>query len=150
MNDNQFTIAGNMVKDPVIAITTNGKSVVNFRLASTPRRFDASLREWVNGESVYLTVNCWHRLAERVHESLHAGDPVIVSGRLRQRSYEVNGERRTVFEVEAAHVGPDLNRVSVQLVKARRDLVAAPAADVAGEASLSSGPLVPIGSEVAA
>ena len=97
MNDNQFTIAGNICSEPVMHTTTTGKSVLNFRLASTPRRFDSSVNQWVNGEPVYLAVNCWHRLAERVKESLQLGDPVIVSGRIRQRV--VRGRRRAPHRV---------------------------------------------------
>ena len=120
MNDNQFSIAGNMVRDPMLKTVAGGKSVLSFRLASTPRRFDQASNEWRNQDSIYLTVNCWHRLAERVAESLKAGDPVIVTGRLRMRTYEVEGQRRTVYEVDAQHVAPDLNRISVMLVRGPR------------------------------
>ena len=154
MNDNQFSIAGNMVRDPVLKIVAGGKSVLTFRIASTPRRFDQASNEWRNLDSLYLTVNCWHRLAERVTESLKAGDPVIVTGRLRMRTYEVEGERRTVYEVDAQHVAPDLNRVSVALLRSpRRHEDAAPVhdAEVAlAERPVSTGPLVPVESEAAA
>ncbi|BEP15030.1 hypothetical protein acdb102_33410 [Acidothermaceae bacterium B102] len=154
MNDNQFSIAGNMVRDPVLKTVAGGKSVLSFRLASTPRRFDQASNEWRNLDSLYLTVNCWHRLAERVAESLKAGDPLIVTGRLRMRTYEVESERRTVYEVDAQHVAPDLNRVSVMLVRGpRRYEETAPLQDAEvalAEQSVSAGPLVPLASEAAA
>ena len=154
MNDNQFSIAGNIVRDPMLKTVAGGKSVLSFRLASTPRRFDQASSEWRNLDALYLTVNCWHRLAERVDESLKAGDPVIVTGRLRMRTYEVEGERRTVYEVDAQHVAPDLNRVSVELLRGpRRHDEAVPLHDAevaVAEPSESTGPLVPVESEAAA
>jgi single-strand DNA-binding protein len=154
MNDNQLIIAGNIASDPVLHVTDKGKSVLSFRLASTARRFDPSAGEWVNGDSLFITVNCWHRLAERVRDGLQIGDPVIVNGRVRQRTYEVKGERRTVFEIEASHVGPDLNRVGVTLARGQRrprDLVTVSPGDApVTDPAVSSGPLVPVVSEAAA
>ena len=150
MNDNQFTIAGNIVRDPVLKKVGDNKSVVNFRVAATARRFDPSLNDWVNLDSIFLTVNCWNKLAERVKACLKGGDPVIITGRLRMRTYEVESERRTVYEVDAQHVSPDLNRIAVQLVRVNRGYVdgipdSRPSPDGADglPAGGSSGPLVP-------
>jgi single-strand DNA-binding protein len=154
MNDNQLTLAGNIVRNPVLRDTSNGKSMVTFRLASTPRRFDSAKQEWVNGETLFLDVACWHRLAEQVDASLRGGDPVVVTGRLRQRSFEVEGQRRSVYEIDAQHVSPDLNRVGVTLVRGARrprDLDSEAHTDApVVDAAVSSGPLVPVASEAAA
>lgn len=148
MNDNQFSLAGNIVRTPVLKRVGDAKSVTSFRVASTPRRFDPSVNEWRSMEPVFLTVNCWHKLAERVVHCFQTGDPVVVSGRLRMRTYEVEGERRTVYEVDAQHVSPDLNRVAVDLVRVSRPYAepvgAADPGELVGAAPLaSSGPLVP-------
>jgi single-strand DNA-binding protein len=46
---------------------------------------------------------------------------VIVSGRLRQRSYETKeGEKRTVYEVEVDDVGPSLRNASAKVTRAAR------------------------------
>lgn len=58
---------------------------------------------------MFLTVNVWRQAAENVAESLSKGMRVIVQGRLKQSSYETReGEKRSVFEVEADEVGPSL------------------------------------------
>jgi single-strand DNA-binding protein len=155
MNDNQLTLAGNIVRNPALTVTSSGRSRVVFRFASTPRRFDSAKQEWVNGETLFLDVTCWHRLAEQVDASLRGGDPVVVTGRLRQRSYEVEGQRRTVYEIDAQHVSPDLNRTGVTLIRAPRRPRDLDFEDTAAEASVvepeaSSGPLVPVASEAAA
>jgi single-strand DNA-binding protein len=95
--------------------------VLNFRIASNERRFDKTSESWVDGESLYLSVNCWRRLAENA-ASLVKGDPVIVSGKLRTREWTTEqGERRSVVELEANAVGPDLARCAATVRKQRRE-----------------------------
>jgi single-strand DNA-binding protein len=105
--DTQITIAGNLVDDPELRFTPSGQPVAKFRVASTPRFRDNQTGEWKDGDSLFLTCNVWRQAAENVAESLTRGMRVIVSGRLRQRSYETKeGEKRTVYEVEVDDVGP--------------------------------------------
>jgi single-strand DNA-binding protein len=154
MNDNQISLVGNIVRDPVLKRVSDKAVVATFRLASTPRRFDSASSEWVNLDSLYLTVNCWNRLAERVTGCLKGGDPVVVFGRLRMRTYEVEGQKRTVYEVDAQQVAPDLNRASVAVDRTgRRSVEAVPdqAPDLTPfEPSVNSGPLLPMAAEPAA
>lgn len=119
--DTPITVVGNIVADPELRYTPNGAAVANFRVASTPRRWDSNAGQYVDGEALFLTCNVWRQAAEHVANSLTKGDRVIVSGRLRQRSYDdKNGERRTVFEVEVDEVGPSLRFATAQVSKAPR------------------------------
>ena len=78
--------------------------------------------EWKDGDSLFLTCNVWRQAAENVAESLTRGMRVIVSGRLRQRSYETKeGEKRTVYEVEVDDVGPSLRNASAKVTKMARN-----------------------------
>ena len=84
-----------------------GQPVAKFRVASTPRYFDKAANEWKDGDSLFLTCTVWRQAAENVAESLTRGTRVIVTGRLKQRSYETKeGEKRTVYELEVDEVGP--------------------------------------------
>lgn len=119
--DTPITVVGNLVADPELRYTPSGAAVANFRVASTPRRFDSQSNQWVDGEALFLTCNVWRQAAENVANSLSKGDRVIVNGRLRQRSYETReGEKRTVFEVETDEVGPSLRYATAQVVKTPR------------------------------
>src|SRR5689334_11659503 len=119
--DTQITIAGNLVDDPELRFTPAGQPVARFRVASTPRFRDNSTGEWKDGDSLFLTCNVWRQAAENVAESLTRGTRVIVSGRLRQRSYETKeGEKRTVYEVEVDDVGPSLRNASAKVNRASR------------------------------
>jgi single-strand DNA-binding protein len=116
--DTQITIAGNLVDDPELRFTPAGQPVAKFRIASTPRFRDNASGEWKDGDSLFLTCNVWRQAAENVAESLTRGMRVIVSGRLRQRSYETKeGEKRTVYEVEVDDVGPSLRNASAKVNK---------------------------------
>jgi single-strand DNA-binding protein len=119
--DTQITIAGNLVDDPELRFTPAGQPVARFRVASTPRFRDNATGEWKDGDSLFLTCNVWRQAAENVAESLQRGMRVIVSGRLRQRSYETKeGEKRTVYEVEVDDVGPSLRNASAKVAKVSR------------------------------
>jgi single-strand DNA-binding protein len=119
--DTQITIAGNLVDDPELRFTPAGQPVARFRVASTPRFRDNSTGEWKDGDSLFLTCNVWRQAAENVAESLQRGMRVIVSGRLRQRSYETKeGEKRTVYEVEVDDVGPSLRNASAKVNRIAR------------------------------
>jgi single-strand DNA-binding protein len=119
--DTQITIAGNLVEDPELRFTPSGQPVARFRVASTPRFRDNATGEWRDGDSLFLTCNVWRQAAENVAESLTRGMRVIVSGRLRQRSYETKeGEKRTVYEVEVDDVGPSLRNASAKVNRVAR------------------------------
>ncbi|MCW2934078.1 MAG: ssb1 [Actinomycetia bacterium] len=119
--DTPITIVGNLVNDPELRFTASGQPVATFRVASTPRIRDNSTGEWKDGDSLFLTCNVWRQMAENCAESLQRGMRVIVSGRLRQRNYETQqGEKRTVYEIEADDVGPSLLRASAKVTRATR------------------------------
>jgi single-strand DNA-binding protein len=119
--DTQITIAGNLVDDPELRFTPAGQPVARFRVASTPRFRDNNSGEWKDGDSLFLTCNVWRQAAENLAESLTRGTRVIVSGRLRQRSYETKeGEKRTVYEIEVDDVGPSLRNASAKVSKMAR------------------------------
>lgn len=116
-----ITVAGNVVDDPELKYTPSGVAVAKFRIASTPRYMDRQTSEWKDGESLFLSVNCWRLMAECVAESLTKGTRVLVQGRLKQRSYETKeGEKRTVYEVECEDIGPSLQRATVKITKSQR------------------------------
>jgi single-strand DNA-binding protein len=119
--DTVITLVGNLVDDPELRFTPSGAAVAKFRMASTPRYLDKQTNEWKDGESLFLSVNVWRQAAENVAESLQRGMRVIVQGRLKQRSYETKeGEKRTVYEVEADEVGPSLRSASAKVTKTQR------------------------------
>jgi single-strand DNA-binding protein len=119
--DTVITIIGNLVDDPELRFTPSGAAVAKFRIASTPRTLDRATNEWKDGDSLFLTCNVWRQAAENVAESLTKGTRVIVSGRLRQRSYETKeGEKRTVYEIEVDEVGPSLRNATAKVNRANR------------------------------
>ncbi len=113
--DTTITLIGNLVDDPELRFTPSGAAVAKFRVASTPRYLDKATNEWKDGESLFLQCQIWRQAAENVAESLTKGMRVILSGRLKQRSYETKeGEKRTVFEVEVDEVGPSLRNATAK------------------------------------
>jgi single-strand DNA-binding protein len=119
--DTIITVIGNLTADPELRFTPAGAAVANFTVASTPRQFDRQTNEWKDGEALFLRCSIWREAAENVAESLTRGSRVIVSGRLKQRSYETReGEKRTVVELEVDEIGPSLKYATAKVNKASR------------------------------
>jgi single-strand DNA-binding protein len=119
--DVTITVIGNLTDDPELRFTPSGAAVAKFRVASTPRFLDRATNEWKDGEPLFLACNIWRQAAENVAESLQRGARVIVSGRLRQRSYETReGEKRTVMELEVDEIGPSLKYATAKVQKMQR------------------------------
>ncbi len=119
--DTIITVIGNLTADPELRFTPSGAAVANFTVASTPRAFDRQTNEWKDGEALFMRCNIWRDAAENVAESLTKGSRVIVSGRLKQRSYETReGEKRTVVELEVDEIGPSLRYATAKVNRASR------------------------------
>ncbi len=119
--DTVITVIGNITGDPELRFTPSGAAVANFTVASTPRAFDRQSNEWKDGETLFMRCSVWRDAAENVAESLGRGTRVIVSGRLKSRSYETKeGEKRTVVEMEVDEVGPSLRYASAKVTKTQR------------------------------
>lgn len=119
--DTIITVVGNLTADPELRFTPSGAAVANFTVASTPRNFDRQSGEWKDGEALFLRCNIWREAAENVAESLTRGSRVVVTGRLKQRSFETReGEKRTVVELEVDEIGPSLKYATAKVTKAGR------------------------------
>jgi single-strand DNA-binding protein len=120
--DTPITITGNLVDEPELRFTPSGQPVARFRVASVPRYLDKATNEWKDGDGLFLTVTVWRQQAENACESLAKGARVVVTGRLRQRTYELKdgSGKRTVLEVEADDVAASLKFASAKLTKVSR------------------------------
>jgi single-strand DNA-binding protein len=116
-----ITVVGNLTADPELRFTPSGAAVANFTVASTPRTFDRQTNEWKDQDTLFLNCSVWRQAAENAAESLTRGMRVIVSGRLKARSYETReGEKRTVFEIDVDEVGPSLKYATAKVQKTSR------------------------------
>lgn len=119
-NGNTVTMIGNLTDDPELRYTPQGAAVANFRIAVN-HRFKDQAGNWQDGETSYFRINCWRQLAENIAESLTRGSRVIVTGRLKMRSWETQeGEKRSVVEIEADEVGPSLRFATAKVEKVAR------------------------------
>lgn len=116
-----ITIVGNLTADPELRFTPSGAAVANFTVASTPRTFDRQANEWKDGETLFMRCSIWREAAENVAESLQRGTRVVVTGRLKSRSYETKeGEKRTVIELDVDEIGPSLRYANAKVTKTQR------------------------------
>ena len=103
---------------PSSASPNTGTPVTNLRVAVTQRIQQDG--EWRDGDTSFFKVNVWRGQAEHLADSLAKGDRVMVTGRLRQRSWETpEGEKRSVAEIEADEVGASLKFATAKVERAR-------------------------------
>ncbi|WP_214412317.1 single-stranded DNA-binding protein [Sphaerisporangium fuscum] len=116
-----ITVIGNLTADPELRFTQSGLAVAGFTVASTPRHYNQQSKSWEDGEPLFMRCSAWRDLGEHVCESLTRGTRVIVTGRLRQRSYETaEGDKRTVMELTVDEIGPSLRYATAKPTKTRR------------------------------
>ena len=119
--DTTITIVGNLTNDPELRFTPSGAAVASFTVASTPRSFDRQANEWKDGETLFMRCSIWRQAAENVAESLQRGMRVVVTGRLKSRTFDTReGEKRTVIEMEAEEIGPSLKYATAKVNRTTR------------------------------
>lgn len=122
MNEITTTLTGNLVEDPELRFTTSGQAVANLRIAHTDRRYDRQSGQWTDAGTTYLRGTLWGVPAQNAGESLHKGDRVLLTGRLRQRDYESrDGEQRTTYELDIDEIGASLRHATATITKTARN-----------------------------
>ena len=121
MNEPVITLVGNLTGDPELRHVGQGTPVASFTVASTPRTLNKQTQAWEDGEAMFVRCSVWREYGENVAQSLTKGMRVIVQGRLQQRSYEHNGERRTSLELQVDEVGPSLRYATATVAKTSRN-----------------------------
>ena len=120
MNDIITTVIGNAVTDVSLRVTSSGTSVASFRIASNSRRFDKSTNSWIDQEPSYLSITAWSQLAENVALSVHKGQGLVVTGKLKVRQWQDGDKSGTNVEIDATAIGHDLNRGTSEFTKVKR------------------------------
>ena len=121
MPDNTVTIVGNLTQDPEMRFTPNGVAMVRLSIAVNRRRFNRDSNSWEDGEASFFNATCWRDLAENVSESLRKGTRVMITGSLKQRSWETQeGDRRSMVEIQVDEIGPSLKWATASVTRIPR------------------------------
>ncbi|MDA2980056.1 MAG: single-stranded DNA-binding protein [Actinomycetota bacterium] len=116
---NNVTVVGNLTADPELRFTASGVAMANISIADS-RRYQDKNNEWQEDTS-FFRGTCWREVAENVSESLVKGSRVIISGRLKQRSWETaEGDKRSVVELDIQEIGPSLRWATATVTKTPR------------------------------
>ncbi|MFZ9309354.1 MAG: single-stranded DNA-binding protein [Candidatus Nanopelagicales bacterium] len=117
MTDINIATAATLVTDPSSIETKSGIPFVTFRVVVNHRRFDKVNQLWMDGDATFFSVSCWRNLASNVLNSIRKGDPVVIHGKLRVRDWRTDEKSGTSIEIEASHIGPDLNRGTAEFLR---------------------------------
>src|ERR1041385_8881695 len=119
MSGNSVTIVGNVTRDPELRFTPSGQANARLGVAVNRRWQDRNSGEWQEATS-FFDVICWRDLAENVSDSIKKGTRVIVTGRLEQRSWEQEGNKRSAVEIIADEIAPSLRWATAKVEKTER------------------------------
>lgn len=99
-----FTIAfkGRLGADPEITFGSNGTAVARMRVVTNARRLVDG--DWQDTDTSWWTVTAFGRTAEAAADQLNKGDLILVTGKIKQRSWEKDGVKRETAEVTADEV----------------------------------------------
>jgi single-strand DNA-binding protein len=123
---NRVVLAGNLTRDPELRFTQEGVPLASFSIAVNRVRSKSEAVDFFN-------VSCWRELGERVANYKKKGDPILVEGRLKYRTWQApDGTKRSAVEVVADRVqflsrgqGPQAKNPQVAEVAGASDKVRA-------------------------
>jgi single-strand DNA-binding protein len=124
-----ISIVGNLTADPELRFTGDGTPWARFTIASTPLRFDRDTGAFRDGDTLFMRCVAWRQLAEHITESLHKGTRVVVTGRLRQSTWETDGQKRSAIDLDIEEIGPSLRFATASVRRPQRTTVTATLAD---------------------
>jgi len=94
---NKVVLVGNLTRDPELRHIPSGLAVTDIGLAVNDRRKSAS-GEWID-EVTFVDITLWGRWAEIICEYASKGSQVLVEGRLKQDTWESEGQKRSKLKV---------------------------------------------------
>ena len=95
-NLNKVILGGRLTANPELKTTPSGVSVTTFRIA-VDRRFGKGEEK----QTDFIDISAWRTTAEFVCKYFVKGSSICVVGSLQTRSYEKDGQKRTVYEIVA-------------------------------------------------
>lgn len=126
----RMTVEGRLVADPELRFASTGTAVGSFRLVAADRKLNQSTNQWEDGDTLWLKVTCFKKLAENVIESVAKGDLVVVTGKLKTDEWTTDqGEKRSAPALIADTVSVSLAFRTVPHGAGRAERVTTPVAD---------------------
>jgi single-strand DNA-binding protein len=105
-----------VVADPELRFSEKGNSWIKIRGVSKDRVRDAN-GTWGDGDPLFIDI-VTNTGADNLFESIVKGDTITVAGKLKQREYEKDGEKRVVYEIRADYVGVSIRWTTAKTPKA--------------------------------
>ncbi len=98
---NKVIMVGNLAADPELRYTAQGTPVANLRLA-----VNSSVKsgDEYKDEVLFINVTVWGKQGESCSQYLGKGRQILVEGRLQERSWEQDGQKRSKMEIVANNV----------------------------------------------
>jgi len=95
------TIKGRLTRDPELTFLSSGKPMAKFSVVTNDRFKNDKTGEWEDKDTSFWDCTAFGPIAENICESAEKGTGVIVTGKVRQETWEKDGEKKSKFAVIA-------------------------------------------------
>lgn len=92
---------GNLTRDPELRYTPSGQAVTTLGLAVNTKYGKGENRK---EDVLFIDISVWGKTAENCVEYLGKGSPVFIEGRLKFRTWDQEGQKRSKIDVTASSV----------------------------------------------
>lgn len=99
---NRATLVGNITRDPELKYTAKGTALLRLGIATnrSMQKEDGSYQDM----PTFHNIIAWGKLAERMAQILSKGQKIYIEGRIENRSFEVDGQKKFTSEVVADNI----------------------------------------------
>ncbi|WP_229714654.1 single-stranded DNA-binding protein [Galliscardovia ingluviei] len=105
-----IVLSGNVGTIPTRYAQESGTPCISFRMASTGGYWNRATQQWQEFPTTWVRVKAFWSLATNVLQSLHVGEPIVVSGTLVSEQWQKDGVQHSGLVILADTIGHDLNR----------------------------------------
>lgn len=95
---NKVILLGNLGKDPEIKSFDNGGRIAKFSLATTEKWKDKTTGE-TKEDTQWHNISVNGKIVDVVEKYIKKGSSILIEGKLKTRSYEKNGEKHYITEI---------------------------------------------------
>lgn len=99
-----------LADDPALRFAQSGNAVAKLRVVASDRRLNQQTNQWEDGDTLWVDVTAFGKLAENVCESVQKGDLLLVQGRMRTEEWDdrETGAKRSKIALIADSIGASL------------------------------------------
>lgn len=106
----RITVTGRLAADPDLRFSPSGTAMARMRVVAADRKLNQQSGEWEDGDTLWIDVTAFKKLAENLVESVKKGDLLVITGKIRTEEWDdrETGAKRSKIAMIADEVAASL------------------------------------------